>query len=202
MSLSHHHRDHGQVRSLYCRPSWAWCGGVKCLNHGTAQRTPSGREECMQLAEMMKPPIRGCRRRRLREPPVRATVSSAQPRSHLRCAACGYRRLLCQSDAATLAIATAAQATQHPKWSCGRDALQAIPLGLWLTSSCLRCTAETGLCPEEALNPMRLARAGQGMRVVLSPLLSPQSEPVLLCRFHSRPASAIPRISTDTCSDL
>jgi len=38
------------------------------------------------------------------------------PRSHSDCAACGYRRfghLLCHGDAATLAIATAAHATQH-----------------------------------------------------------------------------------------
>jgi hypothetical protein len=48
------------------------------------------------------------------------------------------------------------------KWSCGRDQRQPTSHGLWLTSSCLPCTTQTGLCPGEALNPMRLARAGQG----------------------------------------
>jgi hypothetical protein len=50
---------------------------------------------------------------------------------------CGYRRLVCHRESATLAIATAAHAIQHLEWSCGRDQRQPTSHGLWLTSSCL-----------------------------------------------------------------
>jgi hypothetical protein len=52
------------------------------------------------------------------EPPLHTHLSQGATQA---APPCGYRRLLCQSDSATLAIATAAHAIQHPKWSCGRE---------------------------------------------------------------------------------
>jgi hypothetical protein len=133
----------------------------------------------------------GLRPRLEREPPI----SAKEP---LRTAPCGYRRLLCQSESATLAIATAAHAIQSPKWTRGRDTLQATSHDLWLTSSCLAMHHANRFVPGGSSKPNATGESRAcGMGYVLLVRAS-SFEPAVLSQYYcldsnSRPASVIPR---------
>ena len=96
----------------YCQPN-AVSRGRK---YGTAPRLPGRLDQYCKLQKAATAPglasAPGSRRATLHTHLSQGATQAAPP--------CGYRRLLCQSDSATLAIATAAHAIQHPKWSCGR----------------------------------------------------------------------------------
>ena len=114
-SVSSRDRNRNEFPSVpldYCQTQ---CG-VRCRKYGPAPRLPGRLDQYCKLQKAATAPglasAPGSRRATLHTHLSQGATQAAPP--------CGYRRLLCQSDSATLAIATAAHAIQHPKWSCGR----------------------------------------------------------------------------------
>ena len=156
-SVSPRDRNRNEFPSVpldYCQTQ---CG-VRCRKYGPAPRLPGRLDQYCKLQKAATAPglasAPGSRR---------ATLHT-----HLSQGATQTAPLVAIDDCFVTAMLPHSRSPRRrmrysTKWSRGRDAPPATSLSLWLTSSCLRCTLETGLCPEEALNPMRPWAREQGM---------------------------------------